>query len=775
MVKRLAAVVIVCGAAACVRAADRKPIEIGPRDKFLWSCYMICFGIGRDFSRQFYDRPLDRPGLGDAPPRLVDLRNAMAAGFDALSVDLFIKDRNALLAFQQLVDLVDKHRLPIGLSPMFDGFGRPGVTVDDVVAKVRAWFQKFGREPCVVRCDGKPILLTYAAYALSPNQWRTILSKLHDAGCDGYWIADFGRYFVLGPAPKFDEVRPWVGLFRGLNSFPPMTAQRTADVLKRYRAARPNGVWVGATRIGYWRPEVAVYLPPRGTRTFRESWETIVSNGINWVQQVTWNDFSENTHVMPSENYSTTFAELNRYLARRWKGLPDELAGPRFYLSQRAEVAVGETAAFELLALLRPEDAPARFELSLKDAAGNVLKRFDPVQAPASGVQAVEFSWPAASMPEGRLLFPEARLRAGGRGACLTIRGPYAVVTPGGYRPERNCSWLYTPAHRQIEGVQCEFRLDGKRKYFIEQAETTGRAWFRVDSKLPLADVEVLHNGVQIRSLLRSEGHAALRSPVERRVQLRLNRRKALDWGAYAARAVARDGRIATSRPVFVLRPREADVTVGLWTFDNDTGADVFDSSPWLHDGRLGGRPRYKPHRPRYVPDPWGGKCLSFDGIDDRVLLEGPIAPSNRFTVECWVNWRGFRGDKRGSQLVFATANAVVVLCINKHGALQANRHSGGRWQGTQDRERFPRGEWRHVAATCDGRTLRLFRNGVCVGETKVFEKKRCGQVSIGYNSVTYGGFFNGLIDEVRLSAEPLDSDRFGPHNPKRRIPGAVE
>ncbi|MBM4048983.1 MAG: hypothetical protein FJ279_28105, partial [Planctomycetes bacterium] len=112
--------------------------ELKPADKFLWSSYMICWPLERDY-RGFKDRPLHRPPSDGTNSRVVDVLNAVEAGIDAFSVDLFIEDKHALPAFQTLVNIINARRLPLQLSPMFDGLGTPGVTVDAVVAKVQAW------------------------------------------------------------------------------------------------------------------------------------------------------------------------------------------------------------------------------------------------------------------------------------------------------------------------------------------------------------------------------------------------------------------------------------------------------------------------------------------------------------------------------------------------------------------------------------------------------------------------------------------------------------
>jgi hypothetical protein len=739
--------------------------EVRGDEKFLWSSYMICFPINGNF-RPYKDRPLDRPSVGSNPQR-VDLENGVAAGVDAFSVDLFIADKNALPAFGQMVKLVNENHLPIQFSPMFDGLGFPGVGVSDIVAKVQQWFEKFAKEPCVVRFEGKPVIFTFAAYSVPPQQWREIFDRLRAAGYEGYWVAEMTR--KLGhPSTDLPAARAWLDLLQAGNIFHIYDSEKYRETVSIYHKAYPSPPhqWVGDTNIGYWRPEVAVYSSQKGTGQFCETWQLANECGTNWVQQSTWNDFSENHHIMPSENYSTTFAELNCFLAAQWKGRPEALDAPRLYLSQQQEVLTGEEAEFELLALLRPRDLPATLALQVTDGEGRIVKAFEPVQVAQAGMQVAEFKLPVPSQPSGRLLFPEGRLLDSAGKPALTVRGPYTIVSPGGYRPERNYSWLHTPAHRQISGVKCEIMLDGQSAGSMAQAQAKGAVSFQVSSPVELADVEILHDGVQLLSLRRDLKESRLISPVTWHGQLQLNRRGRLDWGAYAVRAVTADGRIATSLPIFVERPPEADVTLGLWTFDSDTNADVLDGSPWLHDGWLGGRTRWEVWRPKRVLDAWGGKCLKFDGVDDRVLLEGPIVPPNAYTVECWVRPEPVASGGSKGQIIFATASAAVVMGVDSKGALFLSRKSGDKWCQVRNDKPVTLNQWQHVAATYDGATLGLYQNGRLVGEKAAPGGGKCGQVSIGYNSVTEGSFYCGEMDELRLSGRALRPEEFGPHNP---------
>ena len=371
--------------------SPRPRISITADDRVAWSCYMICFGVGRDYTGLSYDRPLDRPADDGTNARLVDLQNAVEAGFDALSIDLFILDKYALPVFQQLVDLVKTHDLPIGLSPFFDGFGNPALTEDRVVEKVTAWFERFASEPCVVRTGGKPVIFTFSPPSLSADAWQRIFARLRDAGCQGHWILDGGGPLCLGEQPSFKAVAPWLELFDGAYTFAPGEVPDrpvlNARLYGEVYGARGRR-WTGSTKIGYWRPEIAVYTSPEGTALYRRSWDAIAQAGIPWVQQATWNDFSENHALMPSVNAGTTFAELNRFLVRRWKEAPSEIEDPRFFLGRMREVQMGEEAVYELLALLPEDVALATFELELIDGIGALHHRCEPRTLSTNGLAA---------------------------------------------------------------------------------------------------------------------------------------------------------------------------------------------------------------------------------------------------------------------------------------------------------------------------------------------------------------------------------------------------
>jgi len=745
--------------------------EVSPDEKMLWSCYMICWSLNRDF-HDFYDRPLDRPPRDGSPVRLADLRRAVEAGVDALSIDLFMGDKYALPAFGELVKLINEHHLPLQLSPMFDGLADPGLSLDDTTAKIQQWFERFAHEPCVVRTGGRPVLFTFSANSLTPAQWQTLQQRLKAAGHEGYWIGELSHYLAVGEKPDFAAARPWLDLFPAANSFNVHNPQRARDVIAGYRDLFPTGhAWVAPVAIGYWRPEIAVYTSRRGTALYRETWQAVIDADVRWVQQSTWNDFSECHQIMPSENAGVTFVDLNRHLAAQWKQHPADEQRPRLYLSQPQEVQVGDEAQLELLALA-PAARPITLRLTILGADGRRVHAFPDAPGSDTGLSVASFRLPVGEIPPQRVLIPDGLL-LDARGATLAhVRGPELLVTAAGYRPERNYSWLHTADGTECAGLCCTLQLgEALEPTAAVPAHVTPKVTVHAESPVELADVEILHNGCQMLSLRRDVPAQSLAAPVDWQGTLVQNRRKLLDWGVYTARAITTDGRMATSRPIFIDRPAEAGVTLGLWTFDADSDRDVLDSSPWLHDGRLGGRPRRAPWFPVHVADPWGGKCLQFDGVDDRVLLEGAIVPPRDFTVEGWIKPAGSAPPEASGQILFAVASATVVLSLDRRNHLQVSRKCNGRWHAVTDRQPVTPDQWQHVAATYDGAMLRLYRNGQLCGEQAAAGDGKAGQVAIGYNSVTNQSFYHGALDDLRLSAEALSPERFGPHNPLREAP----
>lgn len=187
-----------------------------------------------------------------------------------------------------------------------------------------------------------------------------------------------------------------------------------------------------------------------------------------------------------------------------------------------------------------------------------------------------------------------------------------------------------------------------------------------------------------------------------------------------------------------------------LYTFDEGTGAVAIDSSGNAHNGTINGATWAEGRK---------ASALSFDGINDYVNIpyNAALTPDN-FTVALWekpneqklsgiFRSAGGNGYTGGFAFIQYSSGAIVFRWGNGSDFNGSLLVSGASL------------EWRHIVATYDGVTMRLYVNGALVGTDS--------SVSFSYNgtnSTVIGrsdgvGSFNGLIDDVRIYSQALSAE----------------
>ena len=164
------------------------------------------------------------------------------------------------------------------------------------------------------------------------------------------------------------------------------------------------------------------------------------------------------------------------------------------------------------------------------------------------------------------------------------------------------------------------------------------------------------------------------------------------------------------------------------------------------------------------------GAALSFDGINDWVTVTDANALdlTTGMTLQAWVYPTAASGVR---DILIKEGTGVDIYNLyarNGQGQPESNVFAGSsnRWATGPT---LALNTWSHVAGTYDGLTVRLFVNGLQVGNTAYTGTigTSAGVLRIGGNSL-WGEFFQGRLDELRiynraLSAAELQADMTTP------------
>ncbi len=200
--------------------------------------------------------------------------------------------------------------------------------------------------------------------------------------------------------------------------------------------------------------------------------------------------------------------------------------------------------------------------------------------------------------------------------------------------------------------------------------------------------------------------------------------------------------------------------TVALWQFNELHSDTVNDASG---NGNLG------TSIGTTIADGKFLKARSFNGISDRVTVpnSAELNVSPFLTLEAWIKPTAFSSgpntflrkngpnSQNGYLMHFKNNGTVFDFGINTKFGLGT--------ETSVDPSYFLDGRWHHVAGMYDGSIARVYFDGVLVDQDAFNETigtNSTDPVSIGANDI-YGEYFQGLIDEVRISNKVRQPSEF--------------
>jgi hypothetical protein len=221
--------------------------------------------------------------------------------------------------------------------------------------------------------------------------------------------------------------------------------------------------------------------------------------------------------------------------------------------------------------------------------------------------------------------------------------------------------------------------------------------------------------------------------------------------------------------PASTAPPEVLEGLIGLWNFDENSGATAADSSGNGLDGTISGALWFSPGADGT------GSCLDFDGQGtNRVSLGNFDVTGDGLTIACWYKADNLDTPGNDPRLF---SKAIGGSSQDHWFMLSSSREAGVKVLRFRLKTDEDTGElkadtttgiidldvWTHAAAVWDGAAMRLYKNGIEVG---ILEKGGTlstnpdAKVSIGNQPAETGDRpWDGLIDDVRLYNQGLSVD----------------
>ncbi len=182
------------------------------------------------------------------------------------------------------------------------------------------------------------------------------------------------------------------------------------------------------------------------------------------------------------------------------------------------------------------------------------------------------------------------------------------------------------------------------------------------------------------------------------------------------------------------------EFTAALWHMNEGSGSTIFDETS-NNPGTINGA--------TWTTEGKFGNALNFDGVNDFVGVpySQSIGQLPEVTLEAWI--------KRNSQSdgMVISKNGPYFLSV-RNNVIEGGVYAGPGWTHINGITELEMGTWYHIALTYDGSFIKIYLNGL---EDSSLPKTGnilvTGQgLHMGWGEPGHNQYFNGIIDEVRIS-----------------------
>ncbi|MDR3707754.1 MAG: glycoside hydrolase family 71 protein [Capsulimonadaceae bacterium] len=281
------------------------------------------------------ERPLPRAPLTDPEWTKrdieTDVRRAVEMGIDGFTVDLMGEPSERNGGWRRTIELIEAAQRvdpDFKIVPMPDltaGYSHATTYLTDAITALSKY-------PNVYRLpDGRMVVSPYCAHIEPPAWWAQWLDQMKAQGVSVALVPLFQGYgrYLKDYAPVSIGASDW--------------GTRGPTANKGYFGAAKLAhesklLWMAPVAPQDYRPKDLLTWEGKGSEGFRQSWTDAIDGGADWVQLITWNDYSESSEVSPSTGTQWSFYDLCAYYTAWFKsGKQPKITRDVLYYFHRVE------------------------------------------------------------------------------------------------------------------------------------------------------------------------------------------------------------------------------------------------------------------------------------------------------------------------------------------------------------------------------------------------------------------------------------------------------
>jgi hypothetical protein len=187
--------------------------------------------------------------------------------------------------------------------------------VDDVVAQLKAFYDKRINHPAVVRYQGRPVIFFWRASTFDNNTWNAIRNQV-DPGHNAVWIADGDNFGILS-GEAWEGISPYAIAWSG------NPTRQLPSWAGKAQAVAPDKLWIPPVSPGCndaaARPTTCSQ-DRSGGGYYQATWDGALASNPSWAVIVsTFNEWMESTQIEPSVQYGDQYLQITRQNADQFR------------------------------------------------------------------------------------------------------------------------------------------------------------------------------------------------------------------------------------------------------------------------------------------------------------------------------------------------------------------------------------------------------------------------------------------------------------------------